>query len=365
MDADDRTGAPWSMVTIREVDGSDEALLRAYVEASNAVSLHTWGVSDFCRNEREVAGGFKDQRYERRLRLVALDGGTAVGYGALNLPLADNTHTGYLEIGTVPAARRQGIGSALYDEVLGSARAAGRSKVMTSTDQAVEPPPGEGAFDPPTGEGRVERNDPAVRFVLARGWTLEQVERRSVLDVPLDPEVLAQHRAAAQAVAGNDYRVLVWDDACPDEWLDQFAILHTRMSTDVPTAGLDWNEEAWDAQRVRDRQAQFADRGLGLLTAVAEHVPTGTLVSYTSFLTVPHTDEYVHQEDTLVVREHRGRRLGMLIKAANLQRLARTHPSVRRVGTWNAEENAPMLDINIALGFHPAGGAGEWQLDLV
>jgi GNAT superfamily N-acetyltransferase len=353
------------MWTIHEVDGSDAPLVRAYVEASNTVLLDTWGVDDFCRNEREVAGGFKDQRYERRFRLVALDeDGTPVGYAALNLPMTDNTHTGYIDIGTIPAARRRGIGASLYDAVLTAARDAGRSKLLTSTDQGVEPPPSDGALDPPTGEGRVRRDDPGVRFVLARGWQLEQVERRSVLDVPLSPEVLAAHRAAAQAVAGDDYRVLIWDERCPDEWLDQFAFLQSRMSTDVPTAGLDWGEEAWDAQRVRDRETQFVDRGLGYLTAVAEHVPTGTLAGYTAFLTVPHTDAFVHQHDTLVVREHRGRRLGMLLKAANLQRLATDRPSVRRVGTWNAEENAPMLNINIDLGFHPAGGAGEWQRDL-
>ena len=39
-------------------------------------------------------------------------------------------------------------------------------------------------------------------------------------------------------------------------------------------------------------------------------------------------------------------------------------PAVRRVGTWIAEENSYMLAINVALGFRPAGGSGEWQLKL-
>lgn len=39
-------------------------------------------------------------------------------------------------------------------------------------------------------------------------------------------------------------------------------------------------------------------------------------------------------------------------------------PEVGRIGTWNAEENEHMLAINTALGFRPAGGAGEWQLHL-
>ncbi|MDM7829942.1 GNAT family N-acetyltransferase [Cellulomonas edaphi] len=353
------------MATLREVDGSDPGLVRAYVEAHNAVVLETWGTTDFHRTEREVAGGLRDQRYERKVRLVALDdAGSPVAYGALNLFLTDNTHTGYVDVGTAPTARGGGIGDAIYDRLMDVARQAGRTKLMASTDQAVEPPAGPTALSAPTGQGRVALDDPGVRFLTRRGWQLEQVSRRSVLDVPLPAAALADHREAAQRAAGDEYRVLHWSGPTPAEWLDQFAILQTRMSTDVPTAGLDWGEETWDAQRIRDREAEFAERDLRFLTAVVEHVPTGTLAGYTAFLVVPHTDEYVHQHDTLVIREHRGRRLGMLLKAANLQRLAVEMPTVRRIGTWNAEENAPMLAINVELGFRPAGGAGEWQRDL-
>ena len=67
------------------------------------------------------------------------------------------------------------------------------------------------------------------------------------------------------------------------------------------------------------------------------------------------------QDDTLVVKDHRGKRLGMLVKISNLRRLARKHPSVERVLTFNAAENQHMLAINEALGFRPAGYDGEWQ----
>ena len=103
---------------------------------------------------------------------------------------------------------------------------------------------------------------------------------------------------------------------------------------------------------------------MDLLVMAAEHIPTRTLAAFTGFAAVPNTDEFVHQDDTLVIKEHRGKRLGMLVKTANLQRLAAERPSVRRVGTWNAEENSYMLSINVALGFRPAGGSGEWQLRL-
>ncbi|WP_407320279.1 hypothetical protein UQW22_07455 [Isoptericola halotolerans] len=52
----------------------------------------------------------------------------------------------------------------------------------------------------------------------------------------------------------------------------------------------------------------------------------------------------------------------MLVEALNLRALARTHPSVRRVRTWNAEENEHMLAIDVALGFRPEGGSATMRL---
>jgi len=69
----------------------------------------------------------------------------------------------------------------------------------------------------------------------------------------------------------------------------------------------------------------------------------------------------VGQEDTLVLAEHRGHRLGMLLKAANLQELAKLAPEAPMVFTFNAEENRPMLNVNEAVGFRAVGYDGAWK----
>ncbi|ADG73141.1 GCN5-related N-acetyltransferase [Cellulomonas flavigena DSM 20109] len=353
------------------LDADDAWLLHGMVDAQNASTLALWGSDDFATTPRRALSQLADQEYVRRARLVAVDESTdapdparVLGFARLDLPLADNTHTGWLDLGVRPEHRGRGVGDALHATACDVARSAGRTHLLTETDQAAEPAPGPDTFGAPTGEGLVSRADRDVRFALARGWQLEQVARHSRLTLPVDAAALEEHRARAAAAAGPDYRPVTWDDATPDERVEQMCALHVAMSTDEPTAGLDVEEEVWDAARVRHADAQTLGRGEHLLTTAIEHVPTGRLVAYSAFMIPPHTDEFVWQEDTLVAGDHRGHRLGMLVKAVQLQALVERRPSVRRISTWNAEENRWMLAINVALGFRPAGGSGVWQRTL-
>ena len=74
---------------------------------------------------------------------------------------------------------------------------------------------------------------------------------------------------------------------------------------------------------------------------------------------------YAYQWDTIVAGAHRGHRLGLLTKTANLQLLRQAQPEVRWINTWNAESNAHMVGINERLGFQPMERWFDWQLDLV
>ncbi|MFD1505858.1 hypothetical protein FE374_00355 [Georgenia yuyongxinii] len=78
-------------------------------------------------------------------------------------------------------------------------------------------------------------------------------------------------------------------------------------------------------------------------------------------MTPGHRAAMAFQYNTLVRADHRGRSLGLLVKAVNLQLLAATNPAVRRVHTWNAGENAHMLAINEHIGFARASTEGVWQ----
>ena len=67
----------------------------------------------------------------------------------------------------------------------------------------------------------------------------------------------------------------------------------------------------------------------------------------------------VSQWGTFVHREHRGRRLGLAVKAANLRAVQAAHPEMRRVVTQNAETNDWMVAINERDGLRAGRGLGR------
>lgn len=305
---------------------------------------------------------------ERRLHLWAAvpahadeDADAVLGLAKLVLPQLDNLQFAEGSVIVRPDARRRGIGTALARAMLDRCRADGR-RVLATWISAVPPVPEEheDAVEVGTRRGWIDGSHPAARFALGLGLRPEQLELHSVLQVPVDLEAL--HRLHDDAIGyADDYDLLTWEDACPDRHVDAFAELAVAMSTDIPQADLDLEPQVWDAARIRRQEARRAAAGVRTLTAAARHLSTGRLVGYTTLMHNAERPAAAHQEDTLVLRDHRGHRLGMLLKVWNLRRVQQVWPSVERIHTWNAEENSPMLAINFAIGFQVRSIESAWQ----
>ena len=104
---------------------------------------------------------------------------------------------------------------------------------------------------------------------------------RRDIDLPLDPPV-ASESAAEAADHARDYEVRTWRDAVPDELLEDQANLHRRMSTEIPQAEMDGQEEEWDAARVRREEAHVQAMDRSYVAGGAVHRSTGRLVAYTT-----------------------------------------------------------------------------------
>ncbi|MBP3042784.1 GNAT family N-acetyltransferase [Arthrobacter jiangjiafuii] len=326
----------------------------------NEHMLELWGNTDFHDTPQTQLAGFRTTPVRRRLLFAARSGDEILGLATLSLPLTDNTHSALVNVVVAPQARRMGLGSRLYAAAEQAAAADGRRTILGETDHpAPEGTAAGAAVRPKSGTGAIP-SDAAAAFAQARGFGLEQVERISLLELA-DAAVGQETLDAAVAAAGAGYGLEFWRGPCPEDLVDAYAQLRKKMSTDAPLAGLDLEEEQWDAARVRETERKALEMDAEVLVSVVRHLSSGQLVGHTVLMVFNANPAVAFQDDTLVLREHRGNRLGMLLKAANLVRLHQELPEAARVWTWNAAENGYMLSINDRLGFLPVGWSGEWQ----
>lgn len=342
------------------IDATDAADFIEMVRVRNAIEADLVGNSDLAYEPAELLPAYLRQRWEPKTILVARVDNRIVARGIMETgPVDEESRMAWLVVEVLREYRNRGIGTALADAVEQLAIDDGRTILQSYVPQPVSTDTD--VITASTGFGSVPRSSPSTRFLLRRGYRLEQVERMSRLDLPVDPELLDDLLAAATRAVDPDYRVETWTGRTPEDRLDDIALLRTRMGTDAPAGGLEPDHSVWTAERVRDEDDQEAASPRTLVTALVEHAPTGTVAGFTELSVPPERGRPVAQGDTIVLREHRGHRLGMLLKLANiasLEEVASGHPSIT---TYNAEENRHMISVNEALGFVPWGYEGCWQ----
>ena len=326
-----------------------------------AVEAHAYGTDELALTAEEALPTWLNQRFEPRRLLVARTDGVIVGRATLETLPSSGSDVGWLLVQVLPQWRRRGIGAMLAVRLEALAAASGCRTLIVYAPSPLGPGP---TLASPTGSGAVPRDNSEVQFLLQRGYRLEQVERGSRLALPLGAELLSNFAEQAAAFAGHDYMVYCWRDRTPPAWRKDLALLYTRMSTDAPVAGLGEPDDVWTPERIVHEEELRASSPRIMLTAAVRHQPSDRFVGYTQLSVPAETHRAVSQEDTLVLHENRGHRLGMLLKAANLHYLRRESPGHPSIITFNAEENRHMLAVNEALGFTPIGYEGAWRKDL-
>ena len=354
---------PTAELTITEVavpaslDDPDAADFIAAVALNNAVCLADSGVDDYERTAAEMLPMWKDRTDHVHRTFIARAGDSIIGAISLYCGVAEPT-SAEVDLMVLPEHWSTGVGQALLDHAEQEARLQGRRVLQAWTlHPAVA---GSETLAPKTGWGVIS-SSPHTRLLEQNGFTLEQVERSSGFDLQADPSTVERMLSEAIAAAGPDYRLVEWNLPTPPEQRDGYAWALSRMSTDAPSGDLEIDEETWDAARIARRDARIIGGGQTMSVVAVEHVPTGTLAAFNELVIGEDPTGVTHQYCTLVLKEHRGHRLGQLVKCANVVRWRGIAPASPRISTFNAEENRPMLDINEAMGFVPRAYAGAWQ----
>lgn len=255
--------------------------------------------------------------------------GELVGSVVGELPLRDNTHLGWLEIGVHPDHRRQGIGQELLRVAFEFARNEARRELVTHTIAGS------------AGDGLASRLGALITSTAGEGELARpaQASRRW--------EELARKAADVAEPAG--FCVKTISGPCPAGLVEDLARARSGMN-DAPVGGLDLKPHTTEADEIREAETLYARAGIDLYRVLAL-AASGEVAGYSELLVGRDDPSLGIQEDTTVLAPYRGNRLGLWMKAAMLAWLASAEPDLAVVRTFNDVTNTYMLAVNDALGF--------------
>jgi GNAT superfamily N-acetyltransferase len=255
-------------------------------------------------------------RVQARRWVAEVDGHVVGRVEALLNPFTGSN--AYVHLAVREAWRRQGIGSALYEQGLAHAL----------------------SLEAPALLSDFYENDAGRRFAEARGFTPARMEQLAVLDprevVEMPPPDLDLRSARnidphdlhrVDETATRDMPQVERVEAIPyDEWAKHI-LEHPLFMLDGTFVAYVDGEPAATSMLIADRE-----------TGHATNMFTGTLPEY------------------------RGRGLALACKVASIRWAAAN--GITQLATSNDETNAPMLAINRRLGYRPAGRRVEYVKEL-
>ena len=275
-----------------------------------------------------------------RYFLVQVDGeDEAVGRAAVHTSEHDNLDLAWVELAIRPECRRRGYGTLALRESFDVARSVGRTKV--------------GWF------GWVgERTEGFAKALGVEPKSIAVHRRQHLLE--LEPGLAERLYAEAEPHAG-DYELLRIAGPTPDDLLPGARAGHgghQRRAAGRPRdGGRGVHARTGSAPTSRPRSpAASASTGSSPGTA-----PPASWRDCRSSTVDSEDPRLGNQEDTSVVRSHRGHRLGQLLKADMMRWLAEAEPQLETVDTFNAESNAHMVAVNERLGYRVMGRELQYQ----
>ncbi len=280
----------------------------------------------------------------RNVLLGVHEAGEMVGRVSLGYSDLDNTHMAYGDVAVDPARWRRGIGSAALAAAEDRARRDGRRTLVLE------------AFAPLDADG------PGLVLARARGYSPAIEDRIKVVDlVATEPTWAALEEEARRRATA--YTLVEWADRVPDEHITGYCRVNEAFLEHMPLGDLDLEPEVWTEERVRTRNEE-SRRGGRRELAVAVLAPDGAMVGLTEVVLNDHAPHRGFQSGTLVMPEHRGHALGLLMKLRNHRRLRADHPECAVLMTGNAGVNVAMNAVNERLGYRDVERCVELQKDL-
>jgi GNAT superfamily N-acetyltransferase len=330
-------------IEVETIDPHDATAFDEWFAVWHETDLERWPRGPGWQYEELLAMALDTEGAYVRRPLVGRRGRAVAGVVGLEMTRHDNLHIARIDLRVLPEHRRHGVGTALIEAADRIAAAAGRTVLVGEDETPLRP----------------DYVDSAGPFARHLGFTVVQRMVRRSIALPLESAHAGALRRDPRATP-EGYTLVTFGNYWPDEHLEDRCELGRRMSTDAPMGEHELDEEVWDTDRVRALEASLAAQNRAKVTTAARHDASGRLVAFTEVAIPLGAPESAWQHDTLVMREHRGHGLGFAMKLANFFAVQDEYPEVRRINTWNAEDNAPMIAVNEDLGFRVEAHANDW-----
>ena len=347
-----------SVLRIVDVDPSDPDGFRPFHEVYAAALTHG-PVGEFATvwqlDEVRAAMADPDERIFRIGWAGWLDdpdgGPRVVATGWMSGSTVDNTDLANVLVCCAPAEQGHGYAAEMLAHVEEQARARGRDRLVSEVAW-----PYDGGAD---GAGSAD-----LAWAVRQGFELALVDVQRRLPIPVPADHL--DALAAEAASHHEgYQLRSFSGRVPDDLVEGWAALSALLMTEAPMGEIDREQETADAEAIRAEEVLLERQGRVRLGTAALTPPDdsgeGELVAYTDLVLTTHESERAYQWGTLVRTDHRGHRLGLAVKVANVRLLQETQPQITTLVTFNADVNAPMVAVNEQLGFRPVQWLGELQ----
>lgn len=279
------------------------------------------------------------RRYKsfKKHHLVARLDGEIVGYANLHVPLLENRHLIEIELDVRPKFRRRGVGSALLAATERYAGDEDRTTLMVYIPDSIEGRP----KLPQTGQG----------FAAKHGFEKKSQEIRRAADLTKVDDAALDELLAKSWTKAEGYELVQWSGHAPDDVVEGLAYLDSRLVTDAPMGDLSYEAPKTDVARIREREREGLLAGQLRVATVLRHKESGAVAGWTDIIANAGDESNAWQGITIVDPDHRGHRLGTILKIENHRLLLRHRPMMKTVTTWNAEVNDFMININEAVGY--------------
>ncbi len=267
------------------------------------------------------------------------DASAPVGVLSMYAQQRDNRHLVMGGVVVHPHHRRCGHGSAMVEELVRHTAALDRTTIWSDCG---EDDPGAAAF--------LKLQDFSYASHEARRYQrLAEVDHSQI-----------RRRGEEAQKAAADYDLVRTRVPTDPEVLAELVEV-TAAINDAPMGDLNFEHEKFDLQRLQDSEFSAQVKGLRLYRVFARHRRTGAVGGHTVLGVQPRRPAWGMQGDTAVHRDHRGHRLGLLLKIDMMAWMADTEPQLEVVETWNNADNSYMVNVNEAIGYRLSRVFDDYQ----